>query len=64
MFAEDLFEFLGEFEERRADRLVAVLLGLLQLLLELLAFEFREAHAAGEPFGVNHDAFHAAGHFE
>ncbi len=62
--AQDLFELLGEFEERRADRLVAVLLGLLQLLLELLAFEFREAHPSREPFGVDHDPFDAAGDFE
>ena len=62
--AQDLFKLLGEFEERSADRLVAVLLSLLQLLLELLPLEFRQAHPSREAFRVDHDPLDAAGDFK
>ena len=64
MRAEDLLDLGDQLAERRGDLLVAFLLGLLERLLELLAFVFREAHAAGELLRVDDDAFDARRHFE
>ena len=62
--AKNLLKLLEKLQERRADRFVSGLLRLLQLLLELLALELREAHPTGEPLRVNHDSLDAAGDFE
>jgi len=59
-----LLDLGDQGSEGLGDLGVALDLGLLEGLLELLALFFGEAHAARELLGVDHDPFDAGGHFQ